>query len=65
MTSGLGGRFPRGYPVGTVHRIERKSGRPFAEIVIRPSAQLERNREVLLVWPEERAKLIDSAYRSR
>jgi len=52
VTSGLGGRFPRGYPVGRVVSIERDKGRPFASIVVEPSAELERNREVLLVWSE-------------
>ncbi len=52
VTSGLGGRFPRGYPVGTVVRVERDQGRPFASIVVEPSAELERNREVLLVWSD-------------
>lgn len=51
VTSGLGGRFPSGYPVGTVTSVETDAGRPFAEVVVEPSAQLERNREVLLVWP--------------
>ncbi|MCB1741257.1 MAG: rod shape-determining protein MreC [Gammaproteobacteria bacterium] len=62
VTSGLGGRFPRGYPVGTVESIVRNSGRPFAEIMVRPSAKLERNREVLLVWPQGRGKVMDSSY---
>ncbi len=51
VTSGLGGRFPSGYPVGTVTAVTTDAGRPFAEVVVEPSAQLERNREVLLVWP--------------
>ncbi|MDX1434460.1 MAG: rod shape-determining protein MreC [Gammaproteobacteria bacterium] len=51
VTSGLGGRFPSGYPVGRVVNIERNRGRPFATVMVQPSARLERNREVLLVWP--------------
>ena len=49
VTSGLGNRFPSGYPVGKVVKIIRDQGRPFAEIHVRPSAMLERTREVLLV----------------
>ena len=49
VTSGLGNRFPTGYPVGKVVKIRRDQGRPFAEIHVRPSAMLERTREVLLV----------------
>jgi len=50
VTSGLGGRFPPGYPVATVEKIERNPGDPFAEVSARPTARLEQSREVLLVW---------------
>lgn len=53
VTSGLGGRFPAGYPVGRIVSIARNRGRPFATVMVQPSARLERNREVLLVWPAE------------
>ena len=52
VTSGLGGRFPAGYPVGRVVNVERDAGRPFAQVTVESSANLERNREVLLVWPD-------------
>ena len=51
VTSGLGQRFPPGYPVGKISSIERDNGQPFAKVLVSPSANLERNREVLLVWP--------------
>ena len=51
VTSGLGGRFPSGYPVGRIVSVERDSGHAFARVNVKPSARLERNREVLLVWP--------------
>ncbi len=50
VTSGLGGRFPAGYPVATVTEIQREPGEPFARIKAQPSAHLERAREALLVW---------------
>lgn len=50
VTSGLGGRFPAGYPVATVTTIRREPGEPFALIKAQPSAHLERAREALLVW---------------
>jgi rod shape-determining protein MreC len=59
VTSGLGGRFPRGYPVGTIAHVERDRGRPFARVVVEPSAALERNREVLLVWSDRPASTGD------
>lgn len=51
ITSGLGGRFPYGYPVGTIHMIDNKDGERFAEVTLKAAATLERSREVLLVWP--------------
>jgi rod shape-determining protein MreC len=50
VTSGLGGRFPSGYPVAVVTSIVREPGEPFARIKAQPSAHLERAREALLVW---------------
>lgn len=49
VTSGLGGRFPRGYPVGSVESVVIEPGAAFAEIVLRPAAALDRSRHVLLV----------------
>jgi rod shape-determining protein MreC len=51
VTSGMGGRFPAGYPVGTVSHVEMDYGEQFANIVALPSARLKQVREVLLVWP--------------
>ena len=53
VTSGLGGRFPVGYPVGTVKSVHFPEGRPFAEIAIEPTAHLSTSRELLLVLPIE------------
>lgn len=63
VTSGLGGRFPHGYPVGRVTRVQRDSGQPFAQVDVEPSARLERNREVLLIWFQGRGVLLDSTFR--
>ncbi len=54
VTSGLGGRFPPGYPVAEVVSVEREPGRPFADIRARPLAHLDRTREALLVWTLDR-----------
>jgi rod shape-determining protein MreC len=50
VTSGLGGHFPPGYPVGVVNEVLRDPGKNFATVTARPSAQLDRGRQVLLVW---------------
>jgi rod shape-determining protein MreC len=49
-TSGLGGRFPPGYPVAQVVEVRREPGRPFASVIAETTAHLDRLREVLLVW---------------
>jgi rod shape-determining protein MreC len=53
ISSGLGRRFPSGYPVGQIEKISRDPGEVFAKVVIKPSAQLSQSREVLMVWPYE------------
>jgi len=50
VSSGLGGAFPPGYPVGRVIQVERMPGEPFASITAEPTGALNREREVLLVW---------------
>lgn len=55
ISSGLGRRFPRGYPVGTVTEMDLEPGEPFARIEVQPSAKLSQSLEVLLVWPYEEA----------
>ena len=50
VTSGLGGKFPPGYPVATVTRIDRSPDAPFSSVLAQPRAHLDRSREVLLVW---------------
>ena len=57
ISSGLGRRFPPGYPVGEIEQITLKPGASFARVTIRPSARLGRSREVLLVWPRARTDL--------
>jgi rod shape-determining protein MreC len=52
ISSGLGGKFPPGYPVGTVRKINRVTGQPFLEIEAEPKAALNRIREVLLLTPK-------------
>jgi len=52
VTSGLGDRFPPGFPVGEVERVERDSGEAFATVYMRPYAALDRGREVLLIEPQ-------------
>ena len=50
ITSGLGGTFPQGYPVAVVDEFTRQPNKSFANITATPKAQLDRNRELLIVW---------------
>lgn len=52
VSSGLGGRFPRGFPVGYVRKVTRDAGKAFASIEAAPAAQLNRSREVLMVFAQ-------------
>jgi rod shape-determining protein MreC len=54
LTSGLGGVFPGGYPVGRVVEVKRDPSQPLAIVNAEPSAALDRDNEVLLVWFTER-----------
>lgn len=55
VSSGLGQRFPAGYPVGRVVAVDRDPGHPFAEVKVAPTAQLNRSRYMLLVFSPESA----------
>ncbi|GAB6141666.1 hypothetical protein JCM14076_23950 [Methylosoma difficile] len=50
ITSGLGGTFPQGYPVAVVDQFTSQPNKPFATITATPKAQLDRNRELMIVW---------------
>jgi rod shape-determining protein MreC len=54
VTSGLGQRFPEGYPVAVVTEVLRDPGEAFALVRAQPSAALNRSRHVLLVFTEGR-----------
>lgn len=49
-TSGLGGRFPQGYPVGYVDAVVVDPAASFAQVTVRPTALLDRSRHVLLIF---------------
>lgn len=49
VSSGLGERFPPGYPVAEVISVLHDPGQPFARVTAQPKAQLNRSRLVLIV----------------
>ncbi|HEY8540147.1 MAG TPA: rod shape-determining protein MreC [Steroidobacteraceae bacterium] len=50
VSSGLDGVFPAGYPVARITKVERDPSQTFAVVEAKPMAQLDRVREVLLLW---------------
>ena len=53
VSSGLDGIFPAGYPVARITKVERDPSETFAVVEAKPLAQLDRSREVLLLWFEK------------
>lgn len=51
VSSGLGLRYPVGYPVGVVMHVERDPSARFITVILKPSAHLSQSRQVLLAWP--------------
>lgn len=53
VSSGLGQKFPRGYPVGTVTSVEKNSSSPFMDIGVEPQAGLQTSRRLLLLFSQK------------
>ncbi|TNE94722.1 rod shape-determining protein MreC [Porticoccus sp.] len=52
VSSGLGGRFPVGYPVGEVTEVQTVAGEPYLSVKLKPSARIGRSRHLLLLFSE-------------
>jgi len=50
VSSGLGERFPVGYPVAEVQTVVRDPGKAFLTVIAKPKARLDRSRHLLLVF---------------
>ena len=61
VTSGLDDTYPADHRVGEVIEITAHAGRDFLEADIRTIAQLQRNREVLLIWHKPATRESDDA----
>lgn len=51
ITSGIGDRFPAGYPVAVVDEIASDDNESFLQITAKPLAQLNHGKQLLLIWP--------------
>lgn len=60
ITSGLGGTFPQGYPVAVVDEFTSQTNKPFATVTATPKAQLDRNRELMIVWSDTSPVKLDT-----
>ncbi len=60
ITSGMGQRFPAGYPVAVVTNVVRGTGQPFATVHAVPMAALNRSRYFLLVFGEGHSPLSET-----
>ncbi len=49
VTSGLGGVFPKGLPLGRVTSVENNPGALYLDIVVEPFARTENNEEILVI----------------
>jgi rod shape-determining protein MreC len=64
VSSGLDGIFPAGYPVARISKVQRDASQTFAVVEAQPLAQLDRAREVLLLWFRPPAQGAESAAKS-
>ena len=55
VSSGLGGRYPPGYPFGKINELRHPAGENFMEGIAYPSARLNQGHQALLVWAERPA----------
>ncbi|NVK20952.1 MAG: rod shape-determining protein MreC [Kangiellaceae bacterium] len=51
LSSGLGEKFPDGYPVAKVISVTKQTTQPYAEILAEPTANINTADHVLLLWP--------------
>lgn len=52
VSSGLGKRFPEGYPVARIMSVVKDDGKNYASVIAQPLAALDRIRYLLLIWPD-------------
>lgn len=60
-TSGLGGTYPEGYPIGRVTKVAQNPGDAFFTVEVHPMAEVNRSRVVLLVAKQQEELEDDTA----
>ena len=54
LTSGLGRRYPEGYPIGIVEYVHRGVNDAFITVIVKPAAKISQSRLMLLTWHNEK-----------
>lgn len=57
LSSGLGQKFPDGYPVARVTSVIKQTTQPYAEIIAEPTASIATSDHVLLLWYKNKESL--------
>lgn len=65
VTSGLDRHYPEGYPVGLVEEVNSIPGEDFVKVKVKPVALLNRNRLVLLIWPDVEQEQLNAQINER
>jgi rod shape-determining protein MreC len=65
VTSGLGGKYPEGYPVSRVVLVRTDESREFATIYSQPVAQIDRLRYMLLLSKEQPIKAANKVKKAK
>ncbi len=65
VTSGMGGIFPKGIPVGRVTAVERTSGALFQEATLEPKVDLSRLEEVVVLMNAEQREGFETGSRQQ
>jgi rod shape-determining protein MreC len=65
VTSGLDRHYPEGYPVGFVDQVNSIPGEDFVKVKVKPVAFLNRNRLVLLIWPDAEQEQLNTQINER
>jgi rod shape-determining protein MreC len=53
VTSGLGDRFPKGYPVGEITSVVLPPSSPYLEVLVKPAANLQSVRHMLILFTDK------------
>lgn len=65
VSSGLGGRYPSGLPVGRVQQVKEIPGEGFYQVKVKPMANLNRDRLVLIIAPSGEQVSINEQIKKR